>query len=113
MLGIEDKCVAAAYVLCIASAIICVVYGLLSDNGFVARITDVVAVEVEDKPGGLASVLMTLADGNLNIEYMYGFAEKHGDKALLVFRFENADEAIKVLSKMKVKIVGEQEVKGL
>ncbi len=82
-------------------------------NNFTANVTEVVAVEVTDEPGGLANVLKVIAEGNLNIEYMYGFVEKHGDKALLVFRFENADRAVEVLTKNGIKIVGGQDVKGL
>jgi hypothetical protein len=85
----------------------------LKRGNFTANVTDVVAVEVSDEPGGLAKVLKVIADGNLNIEYMYGFVEKHADKALLVFRFENADRAVGVLTKNNINIVGEQDVKGL
>jgi hypothetical protein len=85
----------------------------LRENHFVANITDVVAVEVGDKPGGLADVLKILSDNNVNIEYMYGFMEKFSDDALLVFRFEDTDAAQKVLSKNNIKIVTTEEIKGL
>jgi hypothetical protein len=62
---------------------------LLRDNQFVANFTDVIAIEVPDKPGGLASILKVLAENEVNIEYMYGFVEKFSDKALLVMRFED------------------------
>ncbi|MFA5424256.1 MAG: ACT domain-containing protein [Phycisphaerae bacterium] len=86
---------------------------LLKENSFTANVTEVVAVEVSDEPGGLAKVLKVLAEGNLNIEYMYGFVEKHGGKALLVFRFEDADAAIETLTKNNIKIVGKADVQGL
>ena len=85
----------------------------LKENSFVANITDVVAVEVADKPGGLAAVLKKLSENNVNIEYMYGFMEKFSDNALLVFRFENADAAQKVLTDNNIKIVTKAEIKGL
>lgn len=86
---------------------------LLKDSGFVANLTDVVAVEVGDKPGGLASVLKVFADNDVNIEYMYGFVEKFSDKALLVFRFADTDLAQQILSKNNIKVVGEKEIEGL
>ena len=86
---------------------------LLKDNGFVANLTHVVAVEVGDKPGGLASVLKVFADNNVNIEYMYGFVEKFSDKALLVFRFADTDLAQQILAKNDIKVVTEKEIEGL
>ncbi len=85
----------------------------LRENAFVANITDVVAVEVGDKPGGLAAVLKKLSENNVNIEYMYGFMEKFSDNALLVFRFEDIDAAQKVLTENNIKIVTKEEIKGL
>ncbi len=86
---------------------------LLSDNDFTANVTDVVAVEVDDKPGGLAEVLKVLAEGDVNIEYMYGFVEKFSDRALLVFRFEDVELAGDILAESKIKVVSEKEIEGL
>ena len=86
---------------------------LLKDSGFVANLTDVVAVEVGDKPGGLASVLMVFADNDVNIEYMYGFVEKFSDKALLVFRFADTDLAQQILVKNNIQVVTEKEIEGM
>ena len=85
----------------------------LKDEGFVANITDVVAVEVGDKPGGLAAILKILSENDINIEYMYGFVEKFSNNALLVFRFEDTDAAQKVLTDNNIKIVTKEEIKGL
>ncbi len=86
---------------------------LLRDNGFVANFTDVVAIEVPDDPGGLAAALKIFADNDVNIEYMYGFVEKHSDKALLVFRFEDTDFAQQILARHSISIVTRQEIEGL
>lgn len=85
----------------------------LKENNFTANITDVVAVEVPDRPGGLAHVLKILAANDLNIEYMYGFVEKFSDKALLVFRFEDTERAVELLSKSDVTLATESDIKGL
>ncbi len=86
---------------------------VFKENNFVANITDVVAVEVGDQPGGLAQVLKVLSDNDVNIEYMYGFVEKFTDKALLVFRFEETEKAQKILQENDIKIVTREEIKGL
>jgi hypothetical protein len=86
---------------------------ILKKNGFVANLTDVIAIEVGDKPGGLAAVLKILADNDVNVEYMYGFVEKFSDNALLVFRFEDVEKAQKTLLEKNVKIVTSKEIEGL
>jgi len=86
---------------------------LLRDNQFVANFTDVIAIEVPDKPGGLASILKVLAENEVNIEYMYGFVEKFSDKALLVMRFEDMDFAQQILAKHNVHVVAEKDIQGL
>lgn len=82
----------------------------LKEQGFVAKLTDIVAVEVEDRPGGLAAILDLLSEAGINIEYMYAFVEKHTDKALLVFRFANPDAAISLLSKNGISVVGNKDI---
>lgn len=86
---------------------------LLRDNHFVANFTEVVAIEVPDKPGGLASILKIFADNDVNIEYMYGFVEKFSDKALLVMRFEDTDFAQQILAKHNIHVVAEKDIQGL
>ncbi|MFA6240765.1 MAG: hypothetical protein WC655_07545 [Candidatus Hydrogenedentales bacterium] len=70
---------------------------VLQSKGLVANVTDVVAVEVDDKPGGLADMLGIIEQGGVNIEYMYAFTFGCDRKAVLVFRFEDPDQAIEVL----------------
>ena len=83
---------------------------LLRKNGLVANLSDIVAVEVPDKPGGLAGVLSVLRDSNLNLEYVYGFVEKFSENALIVFRFDDPDAAVKVLEKGGVRVLRKQDI---
>lgn len=83
---------------------------VLRDKGFTVSETDVLAVEVPDRPGGLASVLAGLAAQGINIEYMYAFVEKSGQNAVVIFRIENVDEAIKALESWGVRILSAQDV---
>lgn len=83
---------------------------VLEAAGFVVKITEVVAIEVPDRPGGLAGVLRALEQANINVEYMYAFTEKREDKAVLVFRFENTDAAISALKHSDVNAVENLEL---
>ena len=85
---------------------------LLRKNGFTAKVSHIVAVEVPDSPGGLAEILKVLSKNKINVEYMYGFVEKASDKALMVFRFDNIDEAISVLQKNNISIVSKERLNG-
>ncbi len=78
---------------------------LLEKHDLVARVTDVLAVEVADKPGGLAEVLAAVGKARVNVEYMYAFTIPQEGKGVLVFRFADPDEAIKSLRKRKLKLV--------
>ena len=71
---------------------------VLEQAGFVANVTEVLALPVEDHPGGLAYLLEILNENKINIEYMYAFSYGKGDKAIMVFRFENPEKAIEALS---------------
>ena len=86
---------------------------VLKQNGFVATLTDIVAVEVSDQPGGLANILKIFSENDINVEYMYGFVEKFSDKALLVFRFDDTDKAVEFLKNNSIKVVGTQELENL
>ena len=86
---------------------------VLKENGFIAKIAPVVAVEVSDTPGGLAKALKVLADNDINLEYMYGFVEKASEKALMVLKFDNVEKAIEVLQKNNIPIVDDKVALGL
>ncbi len=85
----------------------------LKTQGFVASLTDIVAVEVSDHPGGLAEVLAVFNENDLNVEYMYAFVEKTAGKAILVFRFDDLDKAVSVLTKNNIRVVGKKDIEGL
>ena len=73
--------------------------GILKKAGFTVGKTEVVGIEVPDRPGGLAEILSRIGEAGLNVEYMYAFVEKSGDDAVVIFRFDNPDEAVKLLGK--------------
>jgi len=83
---------------------------VLKEKDFIVKENYVVAVEVPDKPGGLAAVLKVLGKKEINVEYIYAFFEQPQDKALIIFRFENPDEAISALMKSGINVSGEEKL---
>ena len=77
---------------------------VIEQAGYAATSTEVVALQVPDRPGGLASVLKALEEHNLSVEYMYAFAMKAGGDAVMVFRFDDMDRAISVLQAAGVSV---------
>ena len=86
---------------------------LLKQNGFTVGTTEVVAVEIPDRPRGLADVLDLLGSAAINVEYMYAFVEKRADNAVVIFRFDEAEKAIKTLLKAGVVILPGEKVYAL
>jgi hypothetical protein len=78
---------------------------ILDAAGFVTHVTEVLAIEVSDHPGGLADVLKVIEEADINVEYMYAFTEKRADKAVLIFRFEDADAAVDALKHSGVNVL--------
>lgn len=70
---------------------------VLKDQGFTVSKTEVVAIEVPDRPGGLSEILETLDGESINVEYMYAFVERCEENAVIIFRFDETEKAIKVL----------------
>lgn len=80
-------------------------FAVLREQNFTVSKTEVVGVGVPDSPGGLSSILQTLDENDVNVEYMYAFVERSGDNAVIIFRFDNVDEAINVLSENGIKVI--------
>lgn len=71
---------------------------VLKNAGYVFSITDVVAIEIPDTPGGLNNVLHAFGDNDVNLEYMYAFAGNKAGVANMVFRVKNVEKAVAALS---------------
>ena len=86
---------------------------LISENGYTVKLTDVLAVCVPDRPGGLAEVLESLAKSDIGVEYLYSFVRRAGDHALIIFRVDKLPEAAKILLEAGVKLLSQDEVRKL
>jgi hypothetical protein len=84
---------------------------VLEKAGMVVNVTEVVPVEVDDRPGGLSEVLELVEKGGVGIEYMYAFAiGPRPGTAALIFRFEKADEALQLLRQGGVRILDAEQL---
>ena len=70
---------------------------LLQEAGYGVALTQVVAVEVPDTPGGLGGILTALGVAEVNIEYAYVFVRPRGDAAVDIFRIEDVDVGARAL----------------
>lgn len=86
---------------------------VLKERHFTVSKTDVIGVEVPDSPGGLSKILQILDQNAVNVEYMYAFVERSGDNAVIIFRFDNVDEAINVLSNNGIKILKSEKITSI
>ena len=69
---------------------------LMAEN-MPARVDEVVAVEIEDQPGGLARILKPLLEGGISINYTYGLVGAPFGKAVMIFRFNDNERAMVLL----------------
>lgn len=85
-------------------------FAVLKEKGFVASITDVLATEVPDTPGGLAAVLEILEKANIDVEYTYAFVGTTSKDALVIIRVENPKAAAAVIEKAGIRVLKGEEI---
>lgn len=83
---------------------------VIKDEGYICSATNVLAVAIPDEPGGLAKVIHYLGDGGINVEYMYAFTGRQKDMAYMIFRVEDNEKAIQILSKNDVKMISQDDL---
>lgn len=70
----------------------------LTRGGFTTRLSDVAAVEIGDTPGSLARVMELFQKSNVNIEYLYASLEGTAGKAVVIFKLENLEQGLKIVT---------------
>lgn len=83
---------------------------ILEDRGFVVHVGDVVGVEVDDRPGGMARILDVLQAADLNIEYAYAFTFHRNRRAVLLFRLADPARAVNVLQDAEVYVLKPEDL---
>ena len=77
----------------------------LNDAGFTTRVSDVVAVEIEDRPGSLAAVMELFGKTGVNIEYLYASLEGNVGKAVVIFKLGDHQTGLNILRENGVSTV--------
>lgn len=86
---------------------------VLEDKGVTITKTNVIAVAVPDRAGGLASVLKTIEVAQINVEYMYAFVNQSVGNAVLIFHFDDIDGAIEALERDHFTILSSDQICAL
>lgn len=85
-------------------------FSVLRDKGFMASVTEVIALEIPDVPGGLSKVLSPLEKSGINIEYLYAFVQKRTADALILIRVEDIDSALRVLQENEIPVISSERI---
>ena len=83
---------------------------ILKDNGFTVGLTEMVALELPDRPGGLWGILTLLETAGINVEYMYAFVQKAGENAVIIFRFDEPERAARMLREAGARVLAGEDV---
>jgi hypothetical protein len=75
---------------------------VLEAAGLAVTVTEVLAIEVQDQPGGLVELLEVFGRAQINVEYMYAFTARLGVSAVMVFCFDDVDAAIFALARAEI-----------
>lgn len=87
---------------------------VLKKNDLAVTITNVLAIRISDKPGGLADAMECLYKDNISVEYMYAaFLNEADETAYLVLRVDKLDEAVTALDEGGFKLVSDEELKSM
>jgi hypothetical protein len=86
---------------------------VLENAGCVVNVTEVVAVRVASRPGGLAKVLRAAEESRINVEYMYAFSGQKGESGILIFRFGDNEAAVRVLGEKGFDLLSAAKLESL
>lgn len=80
---------------------------VLRDSGFTVSVTSVIAVGIDDVPGGFAKPMRVLANAHIDVEYMYAFISRDTKKAYVILRVNDNATATKVLEEAGIALLDE------
>lgn len=79
----------------------------LNDRGFTTRVSDVLAVEIDDIPGSLAQIMELFQQSNANIEYLYASLKGMARKAVVIFKLADYEQGLGIIKKHGLMMVEE------
>lgn len=83
---------------------------ILKEAGFTASITEVIAVTLEDRPGGLHKVLKILADNEIGVDYIYSTIKSKDDEAVIMIKVEDPKKAMDILTAAGIKLYSMEDL---
>ena len=83
---------------------------LLKDRGLSVKSSGVIAVGIDDMPGGFAKAVRTLSDAGVSVEYSYAFLGRETGRAMVVFRTDNDEKALSSLAAGGLAVLGEKDI---
>lgn len=83
---------------------------IVKEANFTASETEVVGVEVEDRPGGLTAALCIFKDNDIAVEYLYSFLEASADHAMIIFKVDDAAKAAGALASAGFKLLTQEMI---
>jgi hypothetical protein len=88
-------------------------YSVLRDSGFTVSMTEVLAVEMKDIPGGLYEIVNALGMSGINVDYAYAFVTAKALRAMLILRVDDIAKARSILGKKGIKIATSEELQNI
>ena len=88
-------------------------YKVLREEGFTVLETEVLAVEIQDSPGGLYEIANTLGMNEINVDYAYAFVTAKAERAMLILRVDDISGATRVLNEAGVRLVTRAEIQKI
>ena len=85
-------------------------YGGLKEAGFTVSLTEVLGIEMPDRPGGLNNILEIMGKAGINIEYLYAFIGRAGNGAMVIFRVEEPDKAVDIMKARGITVLDEEKI---
>lgn len=82
------------------------------EAGYAAKISEVLAAELADKPGALYEIFSLCDEADINIEYIYSFVMRSNVKPLIIMKVDRMDEAVDIFTKNGIRIVDAKEIYG-
>ena len=83
---------------------------VLQKSNIIVSVTNVIAVEIKDKPGEFYRVMSILSDNDIGVEYMYAFISREKNKAFIILKIENEDKAVEVLKDNDVCLLNKNQI---
>ena len=83
---------------------------VLRAENYTVAVSEVLAVTVPDRPGGLAEVLLMLNEADIGVEYLYSYVRKSVQNALIMFKVDDNAAAMRVIQANGLRLVSQEEL---